>query len=354
MAENKKDKTTLITFLSISALFLMLFMWMILPYTLAVVMGGVLAVLLTPLYEKLLKKKIKPKYASFIITLLLTVLILGPLTGLTILAVKQGVTVGESLAESEEFSYDAISEKAVNLPMIDAIIGDQAAVEKTLKSSFKNAGKTLSGGILALITKAPELTLQLVLALIALFFFLIDGRKFVAWIFEKIPMDQDVEVKLIESFNNISVSVVFATLAAAGAQATMMLIAFLVLQVPGAFFAAGVTFVLAWIPMVGSTPVWVAGMIYLYYKGSITKVIIMLVLGFLTTLVDNFVRPLVLQGRGNIHPLLSLVAIFGGIVMFGIVGVFIGPIIAAVLVQLFEIWPVVAHRFGLMRDNGVK
>jgi predicted PurR-regulated permease PerM len=354
MTDLTKDRTTLITFLIIGLVFLCLFIWMVLPYTLAVVMGGILAVLLTPFYDKLRAKNIKPKWASLIITLLLTILILGPLTGLTSLAIKQGVMLGEHLAESEEFSYNSLAEKLVKLPMVDTLLGDQLAIEKTLKTSLKNAGKSISGGILALLTKTPELLVQLVLVLLSLFFFLIDGKNCAVWLFKKIPMDPDVEVKLIESFNNISVSVVLATLAAAAAQASVILLSFLSLQVPGAFFAAGVTFVLAWIPVLGSTPVWVTAVIYLYLQGTLTKALIMLFLGLFAGVVDNLVRPLVLRGRGDMHPLLSLVAIFGGISMFGIVGVFIGPILAAVLIQLFDIWPVVAHRFGLMKDIALK
>jgi predicted PurR-regulated permease PerM len=51
------------------------------------------------------------------------------------------------------------------------------------------------------------------------------------------------------------------------------------------------------------------------------------------------------------HPLVSLVAIFGGIEMFGIMGVFLGPILAAVLMALLQIWPEVGHRFGLLPSS---
>ncbi|MCM2324552.1 MAG: AI-2E family transporter, partial [Oligoflexia bacterium] len=69
--------------------------------------------------------------------------------------------------------------------------------------------------------------------------------------------------------------------------------------------------------------------------------------GLITGIVDNFVRPMVLKGRSKMHPLVSLVAIFGGIGMFGITGVFIGPIVAAILISLLQIWPDVGRRFGI-------
>jgi predicted PurR-regulated permease PerM len=60
------------------------------------------------------------------------------------------------------------------------------------------------------------------------------------------------------------------------------------------------------------------------------------------------VRPLILQGRSKMHPLVSLVAIFGGIEMFGLIGIFLGPILAAVLIALLQLWPAVGQRFGLL------
>jgi predicted PurR-regulated permease PerM len=74
----------------------------------------------------------------------------------------------------------------------------------------------------------------------------------------------------------------------------------------------------------------------------------MVACGLLAGLVDNFVRAMILKGRSKMHPLVSLVAIFGGIEMFGIMGIFLGPILAAVLIALLQRWPEVGQRFGLL------
>jgi predicted PurR-regulated permease PerM len=132
-----------------------------------------------------------------------------------------------------------------------------------------------------------------------------------------------------------------------------LLLSYLTLGVPAAFLAAGATFLFAWIPLVGSTPAWLAGAIYLYAQDAMLKAILMVVFGLLTGLVDNFVRPLILKGRSKMHPLVSLVAIFGGIGMFGIMGILLGPILAAVLIALLQSWPEVGQRFGLLPGSKV-
>lgn len=174
-----------------------------------------------------------------------------------------------------------------------------------------------------------------------------DGASLIDWIFSKLPLFTDVKDKISTSFQNIAISVVWATLAASTSQAIVICFGFLVLNIPAAFFAAGATLLFAWIPVIGSTPVWISGAIYLYYHGTLTQVVLICIIGLFAGIIDNLVRPYVLRGRGDMHPLLSLVAIFGGINIFGLFGVFIGPIVAAILLAVLEIWPLVGQRAGI-------
>ena len=126
------------------------------------------------------------------------------------------------------------------------------------------------------------------------------------------------------------------------------MLSYLLLGVPAASLAAGATFLFAWIPLVGSAPVWLTGAIYLYAQDALLQALLMVVLGLLTGLIDNVVRTLILQGRSKMHPLVSLIAVFGGIEMFGILGILLGPILAAVCIALVQLWPAVGQRFGLL------
>src|SRR5205823_4659048 len=100
-----------------------------------------------------------------------------------------------------------------------------------------------------------------------------------------------------------------------------LVLAFLILGIPEVFLAGGLTFLLSWLPMIGSAPMWLVGAIYLFAKSWTGKLVILLAFGLLTVVVDNIVRPMVLKGSAHMHPLISLVAILGGINMFGVFGV---------------------------------
>jgi len=110
---------------------------------------------------------------------------------------------------------------------------------------------------------------------------------------------------------------------AAATQAALITLAFLLFGVPSAFLAGGATFIFAWIPLVGSVPVLASGLAYLIFKGAYVQAILLSTVGILTGIADNIVRPIVLGGRGEMHPMVSIVSIFGGIQMFGVFGVFL-------------------------------
>lgn len=344
-----QKRTTLITFLALLTGALYLAFKMMRSYLLPVIMGAFLATISLPIYRHLRSRKFGPKTAAAIVTLALVLIIVGPLAGFVEMAFSQASDLVKSLGEQQgSFSAKALIERLNAWAPVHRLMPDPQAVEKQVTSSIQNVGKLITSSALGAASNVPELLLQLALIGLSCFFFLIDGRKFIDWILQRLPLDRDVQVTLLGSLKETTISSILATLAAAGVQAILMLVSFLSLGIPLAALAAGATFVFAWIPILGSTPVWVGGAIYLYTQDSPGRMTIMILLGFITSVSDNLVRPLVLKGKGDIHPLLSLVSIFGGIEMFGILGVFVGPVIAAVVVALLNVWPSVGRRFGLL------
>jgi predicted PurR-regulated permease PerM len=196
----------------------------------------------------------------------------------------------------------------------------------------------------------PNLVLQGVLAALACFFLLVDGPRLRRWMTDKIPIAADVREQVGQVFQETAISVIWATLAAAAAQSGVMLLTYLLLGVPAAFVAAGAAFLCAWIPLVGSSPVWLVGALYLFAQHALVKALLMVGCGLLAGILDNVVRTLLLKGRSKLHPLVSLVVIFGGIEMFGLLGIFLGPILAAVLLALLQLWPAIGQRYGLLPD----
>jgi predicted PurR-regulated permease PerM len=342
------QRASLIFFLTLFLIALGLNIALVRPYLLTLLMGTVLAILTHPIYRRLRAQKLGPKLSATLIVLIVFLVVTGPLAGFIVVATKQAIALGEQLAYQEYPTLDELRARVESVLPIRDVLGDTATLQKQIRAAMQNAGKMLSGFLLNLVGAIPRLALNLFLALMTCFFLLIDGKDFLRWVGARLPMDEEIKETLSASYRDTTISVIWSTLAAALAQAGLMLFGFAVLGVPGAFLAAGATFILAWIPMVGSGPVWIAGGIYLYTQGEIVRLILMVLIGLVVGVIDNFVRAWVLKGRGDMHPLVSLVAIFGGLELFGILGVFFGPILVALLITLVQVWPVLGRRFGIL------
>ncbi len=346
------ERVHLFTFLGALAACMIGVFWMVGPYLLALFLGGTLAMLAHPVQRWLLKEGIRPCPASATIVALLVLLVIAPLAGFSVLAVKQGVVIGQEMAELKEFSPRTITAAVSRWQVVRMVIGDADSVNSKLKGAIRSAGQLTGAAVLELGKNVPEYLLQLLLVLIAFYYFLRDGQRFMDWLFGLGALDLDVQKELAKSFRDTAISAVLAGLAAAVSQAALISIGFMILEIPGAFLAGGLTFLFAWIPLLGTAPASVAGMLYLYVQGSTTKLFLMAALGFAAAVVDNLVRPMVLKGRADMHPLVAFVAIIGGLQMFGVLGVFIGPIMAAMLLSLLRIWPAIERRFGIHSTAG--
>lgn len=326
------------------------FVWMIGPYLLSLFFGGLLALLSTPLYERLRRAGAGPKTAAGLTTALVLVIFLGPIAEFGYLAAKQGIIVGKQLSELQEFSPGRLT-RLLGQTRVARAVGDPAEINARVKEAIRAGGLGLTTVLVATAKGIPQKILQLLLALVAFFFLLMDGRAFVDFLLTRAAFEPDVQDELRTTFADMTRSTVLAGFAAAAAQAVVIWLAFLVLGVPGAFLAGAGTFFLAWLPVVGTLPAAAAAIGWLFAQDELGRMAVMIGFAAAAGTIDNLIRPVVLKGRSDLHPLVGLVAIIGAIDAFGMLGLFLGPLLAAVLGSLLELWPGVARRFGVELPN---
>jgi predicted PurR-regulated permease PerM len=122
---------------------------------------------------------------------------------------------------------------------------------------------------------------------------------------------------------------------------------FLITGLHGAALAGGFAFIAAWVPLISSTPIWVAAGLYLLSQGEVGKWLVLCGFAAIGYFADHVVRPMMLRGRARLHPLLGLISVLGGIKAFGLSGVFIGPILASLFAALYRVWPRTAARYSI-------
>ena len=152
------------------------------------------------------------------------------------------------------------------------------------------------------------------------------------------PLDDRHELELIAEFDRISRAVVVATLLAAVVQGLLAGIGFWFAGLESVFLLTLVTMVLAMVPFVGAAAVWMPVSLWLLVEGNYWAGGLLAVYGFtVVSAADNLIKPIVLHGQSQLHPLLALLSVLGGVQALGPIGIVVGPLVVAVLQTLLNI-----------------
>ncbi|KWU50621.1 AI-2E family transporter [Pseudomonas sp. ICBG1301] len=193
--------------------------------------------------------------------------------------------------------------------------------------------------------------LELTLSLVFVFFFYRDGPRlavFVHRLLERLIGER--AGYYIELVAGTVQRVVNGVIGTAAAQALLALIGFLIAGVPGALVLGIVTFLLSLIPM-GPPLVWIPATAWLAWKGDYTYAVFLGVWGtFIISGVDNVLKPYLISRGGNLPLVIVLLGVFGGLIAFGFIGLFIGPTLLAVAYSLLTDWSATQAQ-GRREDN---
>jgi predicted PurR-regulated permease PerM len=199
-------------------------------------------------------------------------------------------------------------------------------VQDLAEAQSGRAAAAVGGVILATSTFLVHVGLMLV----AFYFLLLDGSELVRWLADVAPIGRSRTYELLHEFRTVSEAVLFSSLATAGVQSTVALVGFLLTGVPQPFFFALVTFIMAFVPMIGASSVSVGLALLLYLTGHPMQALALAAWGVLLVgLSDNLVKPLVMRGRMEVHAAVIFFALVGGLAAFGPAGLAAGPLIIA-------------------------
>lgn len=173
-----------------------------------------------------------------------------------------------------------------------------------------------------------------VILIVCVFFFLYDGPGMVTAIMALIPLDDRYEAELLLEFDRVSRAVVLATVFSAITQGAVAGIGYYVAGLPSLVLLVMLTTMFAMIPFVGPAIVWIPACLYLaFYENNVIAATALALWGVLVVgTVDNFVKAGVLHGQSQLHPLLALLSVLGGVQALGPIGIVVGPM-AVVLLQ---------------------
>lgn len=313
------------------------------PFLVVLALAAVFATVLHPLYERIHRRIGNlPGLAALLTIIISLVCILGPLVYISfqIAGNAERVYVSlsdgsgrESLTSALQYVQDQVARYAPSLSLTASDVS--ATLDQYLKNGLQWLIQNLSGAF----GGAARFIINLFIFLIASYYLLRDGAKLKHTIVRASPLaeadDQIVFDQLKLSIN----SIIRGSLIIAFIQGVLTGIGFTLFGIPNGILWGVVAAFSALIPGIGTSLVLIPGIAYLFIIGSMPAALGLLLWSLLAVgLIDNFLGPR-LMGRGlPLHPLLVFLSVFGGLVFFGPVGVFLGPLCTSTLFAFLSIY----------------
>ncbi len=343
----KHSKVVELVFFYTSILVAGYILWLLFsPYFVALTLAGMLVLVAYPMHTWLSKRVFRrwQTVAAFVSTILVYLFIVAPICFVLFLLSRETVLLYEQLQATNTYSVD------------DAFVYSQNLLSQYLPESsisFSDGLKTFSAWgaqkLQTLFSSVVTFALSIFISVMATFFFFRDGKKLVAWVVDVSPLPDDQD-NLITNRIHIAVrSVLTGIILVSLLQGLVAGFGFWIFGVPKPVLWGTVAAFGGLLPGIGTTMIMVPAVIFLYFTGHTIAAVGLLIWAVLAIIiVDNIISPL-LMGRGNaLHPLLVLLSILGGISLFGMIGIILGPVIISVFLVLLELQKKIIYEESLL------
>lgn len=297
--------------------------------------------------------------AAGAMTLLIAVVVLAPF-------VIVGLTLAENFDRMADFTKRFAEQGPPDPPVWVSqlpLIGEQARAywarfahdTPELVSELKKFMDPIRTALLSGGAGVAEGLLQLTLSVLIAFFFFRDGDAATLRLRAAVNrIAPDRGPRLLDVAGATTRGVVYGILGTALAQGVLMAIGLWIAGIGAAPLLGLVTFFLSPVP-IGPPLVWIPAAVWLFSQGNTGMGIFMLLWGTLVvSMVDNFLKPIIISRGSNLPFLLVMLGILGGVVAFGFIGVFIGPVLLALGLALLKEWAVVADDAEPASNVGTK
>ena len=313
-----------------------LFLWMVRSLLVPIVLGAVFALLLHPVHVWLQRRLGRAhKLSPLIITTASLILVVLPLAVITAHAVGSINTFLTNLDSSDvsEIQTTIVSRtrelaKGLGIPIQE--------IRNGVTQTIQRAGNSIATFLSGLLSSVPEAAIDIFLFVVALYFLLRDGPRVGKQLYILSPFSEGETSALFDSVLGTVRGAVLGTVAVAVVQGVETVIALQIFGVPGAVLFGVIAAFLSLVPVIGTMPVTVGAVIYLFAHDRTGAAIGMAIAALVIGTSDNFVRPIIQSREGGMHPLMAMLGIFGGLAVMGPAGIFIGPIVSALVLWMVK------------------
>jgi predicted PurR-regulated permease PerM len=313
------------------------------PFLITLALAAALALLLRPMhlrFTRLLGGR--PGVSASGLVALVAVIILVPVMGIVATIAAQALNLYEWLVP--RLNARAVESLWVEylpsqIPWVGSLQGSDGRIVDFLTGALLTLAGAANNLLQAAVLGLTSAAFEMVLLLIMLYFFLRDGPYFRDELRKVSPLNESQAGDLLDKVARTMEGSLTSLLVVPLVQGALATLGYLVLEVPNALLWGGITTLVAFVPAVGTPLVWIPICIYLALAGQIWQSAALTIYCTLVVAsIDNFIRPWFLKGAASIHPLWSFLAILGGLISFGPLGLLMGPLVLALGVSALRIY----------------
>ncbi|MEK6282643.1 MAG: AI-2E family transporter [Acidobacteriota bacterium] len=327
--------------LSVTVICLYLCWLMVQPFIGVLAWATVLVIVFYPIHRRLVQRTKRPALSALLSCVLVILTILIPVILLTVAVLNELSGATQNLQALIAYLFDPNSpitgrvlRWASKYVDVEQIRSGQYLTEQLKGVSGQIAGRTLGiiGGVVGAIV-------QMFFVIFTMYYLFRDGDRIFNTVRDALPVERKQAVSIMERARDVIGASVYGVLAIAIIQGTLGGLAFWALGVPSALVWGVLMTFLSMIPMLGAFLVWVPAAIYLAATGHYVKALLLVLWGTLVIgMIDNFLRPKLVGSRTKLHELLIFFAVLGGLQVFGVLGIVLGPVVLAITMTLIDIF----------------
>ncbi len=326
-------------FLGATAFVVYLCLQILRPFLNVIAWASVLAITFHPLHRDLRRRLGQPALSALISSALVVVAFVIPLLFVVGVAVDQLLAVGNSLqltfSDQNAFLATPLG-RAYEWVTRQLGLNADAVVNWAIQNASAVAG-AMAGYTVQIAASVTGAVISFVFIIFAMFLLFRDGDRMVARIPDLLPFERAQSEALLFRIRDAIHGGVFGIVVIALIQGTLVGGMFWLLGIPSAALWGMVTVLTSVLPMVGAAGVWVPGVVYLILQGRWPAAAVLAAWGMAVSVVDNFLRPKLVGGRVGLSELVMFFALLGGLRLFGILGIVLGPVLFAVAASIIDV-----------------
>jgi predicted PurR-regulated permease PerM len=330
MEENYfKKVTTAIIFLAL----LVLAFFLLKPILLAMIGGFVLAFIFYPLYNQFVKWTKNRGISALIICTFLLLVIVALLWFLTPMLIDESIKIYRASQ-----SMDLVAILKGIIPSLFSSVESSEQIGSILQSFITKATNSLMNYISNLVLELPTILMDIFVLFFTFYYALRDKEKITKYIQDILPFSDEVVKKLFTSTKEITSSVLFGQILIGAIQGVILGIGLFIFNVQNALLLTLIAIVVGILPILGPAIVGIPVALFLLIGGNTFGAVGILAFTAISSLSDHIFRPLFVAKRAKLHTAIALLGTIGGLLLFGILGIVIGPLILAYLITLIGVY----------------